>query len=627
MIHRLSNDKLLEILSLSQNATGIYTGDDLIIQMANDVMIGFWGKDRSVIGKPLAEAVPELEGQPFVGLLQDVWRTGITYEAKDTPAELLVDGKLQTFYFDFAYRAIKNDLGEIECILHTAVDVTKLQQINESYQQSLQQLQASEDLLNQFIQQVPAGVAIYTGPDLIYKSVNPGYKQFVPNRELIGRSVLEALPELVGTPVEQALRNTYATGQNFYVHDMLIPLSDYEGGPTRDRYFAVSYLAYRDQYGKIAGLFGFALETTEQVKARKATEKLNRELQISEESLRLSVEAARLGTYSVDLESGIVTVNEYCREIFGLAPDYLFTAQIGLSMIEEDEERVREAMNEAIGNDTVFDEQYRIIRKTDNSMRWIRSVGRASKSTLDQKPLFRGILLDITEQKADEQRKNDFIGMVSHELKTPLTSMKGYIQMLQSKAKKGEDAFTAGVLDKASNQVTKMTTMINGFLNVSRLESGKIHIDRQRFDMAMLVKETEEDSIASISSHQVVFAPVVETWVNADRDKIGQVINNLISNAVKYSPPNSIIEVACVTRNSNAVISVKDQGMGISPQDLPKLFERYYRVQAVKETNVAGFGIGLYLCCEIIKRHEGDIWAESKLGEGAIFYFQLPVIY
>ncbi|RZJ88035.1 MAG: PAS domain-containing protein, partial [Chryseobacterium sp.] len=124
--HRFTNEKLLEILSLSQNATAIYTGEEITIQSANDVMIGFWGKDRSIIGKTLAEAVPELVGQPFLDLLRQVWLTGITYERKDAPTELLVDGKLQWFYFDFSYRAIKSEAGEIDCILHTATDVTEL---------------------------------------------------------------------------------------------------------------------------------------------------------------------------------------------------------------------------------------------------------------------------------------------------------------------------------------------------------------------------------------------------------------------------------------------------------------------------------------------------------------------
>jgi len=233
--------------------------------------------------------------------------------------------------------------------------------------------------------------------------------------------------------------------------------------------------------------------------------------------------------------------------------------------------------------------------------------------------------MDITEQKADEQRKNDFISMVSHELKTPLTSMNGYLQMLQLKARKTEDGFTVHALDKANKQVSKMTAMINGFLNVSRLEAGKIYIDKQHFDMALLIKEVEEESIATISSHRVVFAPVEQTFVNADREKIGQVINNFISNSVKYAPAGSTIQVACITIGANTQVSVKDEGMGIKQDDINHLFDRYYRVEGYHMKSIAGFGIGLYLCKEIIQRHDGHIWVESEVGKGSTFYFSLPI--
>ena len=233
--------------------------------------------------------------------------------------------------------------------------------------------------------------------------------------------------------------------------------------------------------------------------------------------------------------------------------------------------------------------------------------------------------MNITERKEDDQRKNDFIAMVSHELKTPVTSLKGYLQMLEIKTKNNTDVFIAGAIEKANKQVTKMTAMINGFLNTSRLESGKIQIDRQRFDLAELIRESEEDSIASVSSHYVVYAPVEITFVNADRDKIGQVITNLISNAVKYSPAGSTINVACISINNCATVSVKDAGAGIPDRDKARLFERFYRVQNDSTKAIVGFGIGLYLCSEIVERHDGKIWVESEPGKGSTFYFTLPI--
>lgn len=237
-----------------------------------------------------------------------------------------------------------------------------------------------------------------------------------------------------------------------------------------------------------------------------------------------------------------------------------------------------------------------------------------------------GTTRDISDIKENEQRKNDFISMVSHELKTPLTSVISYVQISQKRAAQSHDSVAAGMLERAGKQLNKMTRMINGFLNVSRLESGRIQIDHKPFDLAVLMKEVEEETVSTIFSHAFVFEPTVETVVNADRDKISQVFNNLISNAVKYSPAGSTVNIACKTIGDSVQVSVSDQGMGIDKTDLPRLFERYYRVKDAEANHISGFGIGLYLCSEIVKRHGGEIWVESENGKGSTFYFTLPLM-
>lgn len=167
--------------------------------------------------------------------------------------------------------------------------------------------------------------------------------------------------------------------------------------------------------------------------------------------------------------------------------------------------------------------------------------------------------------------------------------------------------------------------MINGFLNVSRLESGKIVIDKSNFDVDDLIREVLAEAELTTTSHHFIFEPCAQTTVNADRDKISSVISNLISNAVKYSPKGKVIKIKCELLPNHAQVSVQDEGMGIKQQDLGKLFERYYRVATTHTQHISGFGIGLYLSAEIIHRHEGRIWAESESGVGSTFYFTIPL--
>jgi PAS domain S-box-containing protein len=235
------------------------------------------------------------------------------------------------------------------------------------------------------------------------------------------------------------------------------------------------------------------------------------------------------------------------------------------------------------------------------------------------------IARDISERKQDEVRKNDFIGMVSHELKTPLTSLTAIVQMANQKLKNSEDPFLAGAMEKANTQVKRMSTMINGFLNISRLESGKIHIDKQRFNIDQLLREVVEETKLTVSSHEVLLSPCGELEIYADRDKISSVIFNLVSNAIKYSPKGKLVQLSCESKGNEVLVSVTDEGMGIKPADIAHVFDRYYRVQTNHTLHISGFGIGLYLSAEIIGRHDGKIWAESESGKGSTFFFTLPI--
>jgi PAS domain S-box-containing protein len=372
-----------------------------------------------------------------------------------------------------------------------------------------------------------------------------------------------------------------------------------------------------DEQGNPTRIVGLTADITERVMSRQAIEE-------SEERFRTMAEGSNILIAVGDESSKATYFSKAWGELTGRTmEDLLAYGWVDLVHPDDRKPYVNTYLT-AFNNKKPFTGEFRVLNKEGN-YRWLLANGT---------PIFRpdgsfagyiSSCVDITGRKQDEQRKSDFISMVSHELKTPITSLNGYLQVLKGRAEKADDTLAANFLTKSVKQVRRMTDMINGFLNMSRLDSGKIHIDKQLFDMADLVKEAEEESIASITTHRVVFAPVEATPVIADRDKIGQVITNLINNAVKYSPQGSTINVACVTANDMAMVSVQDEGIGIASDDIDKLFERYYRVDSQATKSVAGFGIGLYFCREIIERHEGTIAVKSEIGKGSTFYFTLPV--
>lgn len=236
------------------------------------------------------------------------------------------------------------------------------------------------------------------------------------------------------------------------------------------------------------------------------------------------------------------------------------------------------------------------------------------------------IARDISEKKQEEARKNDFIAMVSHELKTPLTSMRAYVQLLLAKEKEAGDNFRTSVLTRAGVQAKKMSAMINDFLSLARLEEGKISLKFEEFNLKQVIDETVLDAQFLSTNHHIQVKDCNDIAINGDRDKIGQVLMNLVSNAIKYSPKGGDITIACKKDEKRVTISVTDHGIGISEKDQKKLFDRFYRVQNERVKTVSGFGIGLYLVSEILKYHDSKIEVKSEEGKGSTFYFTLETI-
>ncbi len=215
--------------------------------------------------------------------------------------------------------------------------------------------------------------------------------------------------------------------------------------------------------------------------------------------------------------------------------------------------------------------------------------------------------------------------MASHELKTPLTSLKAYLQIVSKKLNPLNDSFITNTLLKAGNQVNRMTDLIHGFLDLSKLESGKLQLKIKEFDINKLIEDTIAETSVISPGNIIIFKPNDPIIVNADIEKIGQVIGNYLSNAIKYSDKESIIKVISSKANGYAKVLVIDEGIGIKAKDQEKLFQRFYRVESDKMKNISGFGIGLYLASEIIQRHKGKIGVKSEDGRGSSFYFMLPV--
>ncbi|WP_374951320.1 PAS domain S-box protein [Mucilaginibacter sp.] len=218
-------------------------------------------------------------------------------------------------------------------------------------------------------------------------------------------------------------------------------------------------------------------------------------------------------------------------------------------------------------------------------------------------------------------KKDEFIGLASHELKTPLTSMKGYLQIL---AQRVTDEKNKLFVQKTQQQVDKLNALVDDLLDVSKIEAGKLKLNINEFDICRVIADAVDLISHANNNYSISFqAPVTKCMASGDAHRIEQVIVNFLTNAIRYSTDNQNINVFLTIEGGGIKVGVKDNGIGIAAEKLGDIFSRYYRVEE-GAANVSGLGLGLYLCHEIITRHGGQIWADSELGKGSTFWFTLP---
>ncbi|MBK5259229.1 MAG: PAS domain-containing protein [Thermoanaerobaculia bacterium] len=222
--------------------------------------------------------------------------------------------------------------------------------------------------------------------------------------------------------------------------------------------------------------------------------------------------------------------------------------------------------------------------------------------------------------------KDEFLSIASHELRTPVTSIKGYTQLAKTLIRENDLATSEEYLDIALDQIDRMSRLIIELLDVSRIETGRLEIRREPIPWCTFVRDVVHRHHTAVSDRRFhLNVPDAAKTVSGDRDRLEQVLGNLLENAVKYSPEGSDVFVSVVDRGDQMVTSVCDRGIGIPADELKQVFERFHRGRQVSSSNYGGLGLGLYITRQIIERHAGTIWVESQEGSGTTFHFSLPV--
>jgi two-component system phosphate regulon sensor histidine kinase PhoR len=271
-----------------------------------------------------------------------------------------------------------------------------------------------------------------------------------------------------------------------------------------------------------------------------------------------------------------------------------------------------------------YEMEYRIKNSLDDSYRWYLGYAVPFKSEHSEIVAWFGTNTDIEDQKRAMTRKDEFIGIASHELKTPLTSLKGYLQLINMYKKEPIPADVEKYVSKANEAINKLQYLVNDLLDVSKIQAGKLEYAVKPFSISELLSLCLESANHIYQSHRIVNISVDDFKVIGNIERLEQVIMNLIGNAVKYAKNDEDIIIEAVKMDDMGRVCVTDFGIGLSDAQKELIFDRFYRVED-KKFKTSGLGMGLYISSEIVKTHNGTIGVNSKLGEGSTFYFDLPL--
>lgn len=355
------------------------------------------------------------------------------------------------------------------------------------------------------------------------------------------------------------------------------------------------------------------------------------ELRHSEKRLRRLVDANIIGVIFSDASGQITEANDAFLKIIGYTKKDMEQGKVNWIDLTPPEYRhlntkgIREMRKSGVHKP--FEKEY--IRKDGSRVPVLVGSAYVNARFNGPRPINKrqgiGFIIDLTEQKKLERQKDEFISIASHELKTPVTSLKAYAQVLIKRFTRQGDKDAATQLVKMDAQLDRLTNLIKELLDITKIEAGKLQLKKEAFDMNVLVKEIVEEMQRTTERHTIHTKGKVKTQLYGDRERIGQVLINLLSNAIKYSPDSDTINVFLKNDEKAVTIRVQDFGVGIPKEVQKKVFDRFFRVSGEKEGTFPGLGLGLYISAEIVKRQGGTMWVESALQKGSTFCFTIPI--
>lgn len=646
---RLERDKLRRFLMKAPAGICILSGPQLTFELVNGPYQEFL-PERELLGRPIFEALPEIEDQPIGNILRNVYNSGETYEG----TELLVPltnpkGELANRYFNFTYQPRTDASGTTDGIMVFAYDVTELV----SARQRSEKVQFD---LRELVMNSHYPLMILRGPEYVVEIANRPLAEFWYKdlEDITGKKLLDILPELVDQPFPALLKRVYESGEAYGQEEETFYVDSNTGRLTK--YISFYYDPIKNPDGVVNGIIVTASDITDIVKSRQLLEESYVEQQAlteeiastNEELITTNEELGETQRLLEDTIIGLKQSEQRFRFLLNAIPQQVWTAKAD-GVLDYVNDIVRDDFGE-VSNETIVGKGWQDYVHPDDLPgtleKWTRSLYNGREYLTEFRLLFAdgnyywhlsraqplieqdrivlwiGTNTNIHLQKTNEFKKDEFISIASHELKTPLTTVKAFFQLAQREI--NQQPRLQPLIGKAQRQLDRLGRLIEDLLDVSRINAGKMVYQKEEFDFRQMLVEVAESLQHTTDSHQILLETNCDVAYRGDQHRVEQVMVNLIGNALKYSPDANQVMVRCTQENHNLIVSVEDFGIGIAEEHLKGLFDRFYRVDN-SSARFQGLGLGLFIAADIVKRHGGSFWIESEPGKGSTFSFLLPL--
>lgn len=430
---------------------------------------------------------------------------------------------------------------------------------------------------------------------------------------MTGKKFFDISPELHDQSFYKLLNYVYKTGKSFVGTEQSFLFSrDIDKEPCNS-YLNFSLQPIYNNKNEISGLVIFGYDVTELVYSR----------QKGEENLKKILESLPQITSISSAEGTNIYFNNFFYGYSGLTEEEASVNGWNSILHPDERQEVLNEWEEAKKKKVDFHKELRLKRVSDGMYRWHIAHLTPVKNNKGEVMQWIASATDIHEQKWKEEKKDEFLSIASHELKTPLTSVKAYLQLIELSLENVSNDIKI-FTQKAIISVDRLQDLISELLDVSKIQQQKLILNITDFDFDEMLKEVIESFKFAGNNHTIIKTGEEIHEIKGDKERIEQVVNNILSNAVKYSPRGGNILVKVLRLKDSLMMSVTDHGIGITSYNLEKIFERYFRAEG-HDIHFQGLGIGLFISMEIIKKHGGKMWVTSTLGKGSTFSILIPM--